>query len=48
MTGFNTKLVYGKGLNNLHDNCTGAVNVPLYKSNTYAFKDIDGENKSDY
>lgn len=48
MTGFNTKLVYGKGLNNLHDNCTGAVNVPLYQSTTYAFKDIDGENKYDY
>ncbi|GAA6114243.1 trans-sulfuration enzyme family protein [Apilactobacillus apinorum] len=48
MTGFNTKLVYGKGLNHLNDNCTGAVNVPLYQSTTYAFKDIDGENKYDY
>ncbi|WP_413628162.1 PLP-dependent aspartate aminotransferase family protein [Fructilactobacillus vespulae] len=48
MTGFNTKLVYGKGLNQLHDNETGAVNVPLYQSTTYAFKDIDGFNKYDY
>ncbi|WP_429971597.1 trans-sulfuration enzyme family protein [Fructilactobacillus sp. Tb1] len=48
MTGFNTKLVFGKGLNNLHDNDTGAVNVPIYQSTTYAFKDIDGDNKYDY
>ncbi|WP_395389334.1 trans-sulfuration enzyme family protein [Fructilactobacillus frigidiflavus] len=48
MTGFNTKLVFGKGLNDLHDNDTGAVNIPIYQSTTYAFKDIDGENKYDY
>lgn len=48
MTGFNTKLIFGKGLNDLHDNNTGAVNVPIYQSSTFAFDDIDGENKYDY
>ncbi|MDF7626786.1 PLP-dependent aspartate aminotransferase family protein [Lactobacillaceae bacterium L1_55_11] len=48
MTGFNTKLVFGKGLNQLHDNNTGAVNVPIYQSTTFAFDDIDAENKYDY
>ncbi|GAP00852.1 cystathionine beta-lyase [Fructobacillus fructosus] len=48
MTGFNTKLIFGKGLNKLTDNNTGAVNVPIYHSSTFAFKDIDAVNKYDY
>ncbi|CAH1857031.1 trans-sulfuration enzyme family protein [Convivina intestini] len=48
MVGFNTELVFGKGLNQLHDNNTGAVNVPIYQSSTYAFDDIDADNKYDY
>ncbi|USS90300.1 trans-sulfuration enzyme family protein [Fructilactobacillus carniphilus] len=48
MTGFNTKLIYGKGLNQVHDNQTGAVNVPIYQATTYAFKQVAGKHKYDY
>lgn len=34
MTGFNTNLVHGESI---HDNQTGAVNIPIYNSSTYAY-----------
>ncbi|KRM10306.1 PLP-dependent aspartate aminotransferase family protein [Paucilactobacillus suebicus] len=45
MTGFNTKLIHGQ---NINDNQTGAVNVPVYTSSTYAYPDINGKVRWDY
>ncbi len=45
MTGFNTRLIHGQ---NINDNQTGAVNVPVYQSSTYAYPDINGKVRWDY
>lgn len=45
MTGFNTRLIHGQSVN---DNQTGAVNVPVYSSSTYAYPDINGKVRWDY
>nr|WP_252902437.1 PLP-dependent transferase [Paucilactobacillus hokkaidonensis] len=45
MTGFNTKLIHGQ---NVNDNQTGAVNVPVYNSSTYAYPDVNGKVRWDY
>jgi cystathionine beta-lyase len=45
MTGFNTKLVHGI---NIHDNQTGAVNMPIYNSSTYQYRSIKDPVRWDY
>ncbi|KIS03593.1 trans-sulfuration enzyme family protein [Paucilactobacillus wasatchensis] len=45
MTGFNTRLIHGK---NINDNQTGAVNMPIYNSSTYQYPTIDGNVRWDY
>lgn len=45
MTGFNTRLVHGRGVN---DNQTGAVNVPVYNSSTYQYPEINSQVRWDY
>lgn len=45
MTGFNTRLIHGK---NINDNQTGAINMPIYNSSTYQYPTIDGNVRWDY
>ena len=45
MTGFNTELVHGQ---NIHDNQTGAINIPIYNSSTYAYPSATSKVRWDY
>ena len=45
MTKFNTKLIHSQSQ---HDNQTGAVNVPIYTSTTYAFPSVADKPTWDY
>lgn len=45
MTGFNTNLVHGE---TIQDNQTGAVNIPIYNSSTYAYPSATSKVRWDY
>lgn len=45
MTEFNTRLIHGE---NINDNQTGAVNVPIYNSSTYQYPEVGSSVRWDY